>query len=478
MIEFKDHPIYEEKAKKWQVYLDLFDGDHGTIAEKYLIKHNIERSQRAGALPLLQARKERSFYTNHTSRIFKRYTGLLFKNPLQLDDKAEKLLSDYGAIEDIDGEGNSLEEFVKRSIFKHRFLYGQVYLLTDATRASDEVRTVEQRRAENIRPFWKVLSPLEVKDWSYYRSGPEIGKLSGLRHEFKEIQERYSVLEPAKEVEGYTVYEMSQSGYVVMRFIKQGEGKDAKIMSEEEIIIPGISELPIAVVKEVDSYVKDVSPHSLKSYNLDSNIANILHHQGYQERSIIGEIDDKKIKVAGEYVNQIFPPGTEIITSSPTYPQGLIEERNRAEQEVWKTAFHLTRMMPTDSKDGEAADTLEKQREDLKAFIVTELQSLENLLNKGLKHFAMFAGQAGFDGKITLDKNVDLTNFEEELQAEIAYSEEIKQIPTWRKSVLKKRAREMQVEDLEQIEQEIEALPAITVQATAQQAAQEVLANA
>jgi hypothetical protein len=475
-MEFKDHPSYAEKAEDWKVYRDLFEGKHSTLAEQYLILHRIEKSALEGSVALLQTRRERSFYTNHASRIFKRYTGLLFQNGIQLDDETIRLFDEYGAQEDIDGQGNSLEEFIKRSLFKDRFLYGQCYLLTDSTKAEPKERTKAQRKAENIRPFWKMLSPLAVKDWQFYQGGPEMGKLQGVRAEFAEMQQRATLEEAGKIIEGYYLYQMIDSTYVVSRYIKVGDTKESKLVLDESFPISGIDKLPIATIKEIDSYLKDVEPHTRKVYNLDSNISNILHHQGYQDRALIGNIEKKTVLAQGEFVNNIFPVGTEIVVTEPVYPQGSMEERNRAEGEVWKTAFHLTRMMPADSKDGEAADTLDKQREDLKAFIVTELQSIENLLNKGLQHFAMFAGEPSFQGKITLDKNVDLTNFAEELQAEIAYAEDIKQVPTWRKSVLKKRAREMQVENIEEIEKEIDALK--QEQPTPERVANEVLANA
>jgi len=475
-MEFKDHPSYDEKAKYWKIYKDLFEGKHDVLADEYLILHRIEKSQLQGSVDLLQTRKERSFYTNHASRIFKRYTGLLFQNGIQLDEETERLFDEYGAQEDIDGQGNSLEEFVKRSLFKDRFLYGQCYLLTDATKAEPRERTKQQRKAENIRPFWKMLSPLAVKDWQYYQSGPDMGKLQGVRAEFVEMQPRATLEEAGKVIEGYYLYQMLENTYVVSRYIKVGDTKESKLVLDESFPIVGIDTLPIATIKKIDSYLKDVEPHTRKVYNLDSNISNILHHQGYQDRALIGNIEKKTVLAAGEFVNNIFPIGTEIVVTEPVYPQGSMEERNRAEGEVWKTAFHLTRMTPGESRDTESAETLDKQREDLKTFIVTELQSIENLLNKGLQHFAMFAGEQNFEGKISLDKNVDLMDFEEELQAEIAYAEDIKRIPTWRKSVLKKRAREMQVENIEQIEEEIDAMK--DEQTPAQRVASEVLANA
>ena len=63
--EFHESLEFKAKKKLYETVNDLFIGDHDTVAEKYLVKHSLEKQNTDSTNHLWQTRKARSFYTSH-----------------------------------------------------------------------------------------------------------------------------------------------------------------------------------------------------------------------------------------------------------------------------------------------------------------------------------------------------------------------------------------------------------------------------
>ncbi len=455
-INFTQSKYYDKNYKIWKTATDLFEGDHETMANEHLIKHSLEKQNTDGTNALWNTRKERSFYTNYISKIYQRYIGILFKEPLELDDKTTQLFTEYNALDDVDGNQNSLTEFLKYVVFYSRYLYGDVYVLVDAPQIETETGTKLEADLLGKRPFLTMLNPLQVKDFQKYEDGRLKGKFKWVRYEYtqdmpREFGEKITTVTFSK-VFSYNVLD---GIYTITTYKHDKNGKPE--IYQEPVTIAGFEQMPISFIQDTRvSYCKDLISECLKHYNYDSCISNILHFQGYQDKSIIGTLNDDYKKAVGEYVTTFLPEGATVTVIDPCDPVALRQERDRAEANIWRMAFHQTRILNTDSKAVESADTQRVAKEDLISILISELHKLESLMNKVVKDFAQFTGVLNFDGVVTLDKDLDIEDLDQMLEIELAYAKDIENYPSWKKEVLKKKARMMNLSNEDEVIQEID----------------------
>lgn len=455
--KFPEGLEYQAKKKGWQVASDLFEGDQELIAEKYLVKHSLEMQNNDPTGHLWQTRKQRSYYTTHLSKIYQRYIGILFKEPVMLDDKTRKLLEDTKAINDIDSEQNDLTEFLKYSIFYSRFNFGDVYVIVDAPNIQTQTGTKLEADSLGKRPYITMLNPLQMKDWEKFKSGRLKGQFKWFRYEYEQESDRdftkQSKLETYSKIYSY---EEATRTYTITTY---KHNKDNIEQVDLPVIQTDFDKIPISFICNTKvNYVKDVIPETLKCYNYDSCISNILHFQGYQDKTISGNLNDDYKKAVGEYITNFLPEGATITVIDPCNPIALREERDRAELNIWKIAFNLSRVISSDSKAVESSETQRVAKQDLLAILVSELNKLENLLNSVMKDFALFAGYPDFDGIVTLDKDLDIEDVKEMLEIELAYMDDINKNPAWKKEILKKKAKMMNLSNEDEVLKEIDTM--------------------
>lgn len=454
---FHESLEYQSKKKLWETASDLFEGDQSLMADKYLVKHSIERENNDPAKLLWQTRKQRSYYTTHLSKIYQRYIGILFKEPVMLDDDTRKLLESNNAINDIDSEQNDLTEFLKYSIFYSRFNFGDVYIIVDAPNIQTQTGTKLEADMLGKRPYVTMLNPLQIKDYKKFKSGRLKGQFEWLRYEYQEEAER--TIGEAPKLETFSkIYEYNATTRVYS-ITTYKHGKDKVDQVGEPVLQADFDRIPISFICNTKvNYVKDVIPETLKCYNYDSCISNILHFQGYQDKTITGNINDDFKKAMGEYITSFLPEGATITVIDPCNPIALREERDRAELNIWKIAFNLSRVVSSDSKAVEGAETQRVAKQDLLAILVSELHKLEKLLNSVIKDFALFAGNPDFQGQVTLDKDLDIEDVREMLEIELAYMDDINKNPAWKKEILKKKAKMMNLSNEGEVLKEIDTM--------------------
>jgi hypothetical protein len=247
-VKFSEHPDYQINMAKWETYRDLYDGDHATLTSvKYLWPHEIEGSrQEAGRAPdgtpwtvgekLRGIRAQRSRYLNLFEPIVSNWTSLAFSRPIQISAKVREMLGEE--INNIDGEGNSLENFIKTILAPAYFRDGKPIVLVDAP--SVQFRTIAEQKQAGFRPYIELLDVLSVKDWQV----DERGNLAWIRYEYYAIPPRLSPTETPQKTLYSKVLIIAEEGYTQEVYKKDGENWELV----EVVPISGWGTLPISLI--------------------------------------------------------------------------------------------------------------------------------------------------------------------------------------------------------------------------------------
>lgn len=480
-IKFFEHPEYKALSSKWQTYRDLFEGDHATLTSyRYLWEHELEKS--SAPIPTMlptgesapvseetvgqrirRIRAQRSRYYNLIEPIISTYIAMAFKKAPRADSKVEALLED--AINDIDGQGTSLQNFIMNQVAVSYFRDGRPILLVDAP--ENKARSRQEEKESGFRPFFDILDVLQVKDWQFQDKGQSSGKYELLRYEFKVIAPRTSMHDEPKEITYCKVYtlmrEEGAAPSVVIEIFRQDD-KGKWSPAEEPQFLPGWQEVPISTIHGNDSWIKDASELQLVLFNLMSAYYNLLNTQAFQRIMVAGEMGQKHSFSVSEYAISFIPTGAVPHVISPADTTPLTEGVLGTVDKMYRVAFNRTRGLASDSKEAPAANTLREMHEELVNLLLQAVGEIEDLVNLAIKHYAMFKlgpekGSA-FDGKVTLSRDITVEDVAQRLELFAMYRDEIRKVLPWRKAELKKVATSMNYgdEEMEEILKGIESL--------------------
>lgn len=463
-IKFFEHPEYQANSYKWQMYRDLYDGDHATLVDpRYLWEHELERSQAPikSQLPdgsdkpiaeetvgqrLRRIRAIRSRYYNLMEPIISAYIAMAFQKPARVDDATKTMLGED--IEDIDGQGTSLFSFITNRIAVSYFRDGRPFVLVDAP--ENTARSRQEERDIGFRPFMDLLDILSVKDWQLAELGPRAGKFELFRYEYEVIAPRQSLLSEPEKVLYCKVYSI-QEGAVVVEVFRQDDGKWT--VAEAPRILAGWSDIPVSATHNNESWIKDAAELQLVLFNLMSAYYNQLNSQAFQRIMIAGDMQNKHSFSISEYAVSFIPLGAvpHVIEPSSTAP--LTEGILGTVDKIYRVAFNRTRGLASDSKEAPSANTLREMHEELVNLLVQAVGEIEDIINSALKHYAMFKlgpeRGAAFEGKVTLSRDITVEDITQRLELFAMYRDEIRKVLPWRKAELKKIATTMNYTDEE-----------------------------
>lgn len=419
------HPEYSQRYDNWVLAKDLYEGEHSVITSKYLIAHTVEEAGDTGK-KLRNQRVQRTRYKNLTEIGVSILQSLFFRNPPKPDDALQKLLDNTGGEDNIDGMGTSLNSFIKNKVLVSRLNYGKVCILCDAYPI--EAATLAEQKANNIRPYMDLINPLDVMDWAVDLSTPErIGKFDSFRYVFygmvprkrssdKPVLRKYT-RELAIENGVYVAYQYHvdvDANFKVADDHWNAEGKTEDWQGNGNRQATTLKEIPVSVIDSA-AWMKDANQESLRYFNLRSNKDNILHQQGYQDKYIVGvdPTDTDRIKAFNEYSFKMLPLEGNAFAIEPV--DTLVYERAESEAQAsfFNVCLNKLRLMPNDSKEGQAADATDKENEFTYSMVESELEELEEVVNDSFKHYAGLMGDENFEGKIELSKQITPESFQQ-----------------------------------------------------------------
>ena len=143
---------------KWQMISTVLGGTSAMRAagKSYLPSHQYE-SEEAYA-----ERRQRATLKNYTGRTLDNLTSKAFRDAPRLGDDVPSGVKDLA--EDIDAEGAGLNVFA-RAWFRLAVERGFAFVLVDYSRhefLDGRARTLEDDRTEGVRPFWRLIDPLDL----------------------------------------------------------------------------------------------------------------------------------------------------------------------------------------------------------------------------------------------------------------------------------------------------------------------------
>lgn len=149
---------YEEMCRKWHMIDTVLGGTASMRAAgtAFLPRHQYESRD------AYEERLSRATLKNYTLRTLDNLTSKAFRDPPLLGPDVPEVITNLA--EDIDMEGNALHVFA-RAWFRLAVQRSFAFCLVDFSRTNtgeNSVRTLEDDRREQIRPFWRLIDPIDV----------------------------------------------------------------------------------------------------------------------------------------------------------------------------------------------------------------------------------------------------------------------------------------------------------------------------
>ena len=458
MTKFYEHPEYEENEDSWETYHDLYEGDHKKlISPKYLWMHELEYSQQTLSQDpmtgttdtvgekIRRIRCQRSRYYNLFEPVVSTWIAMALSKPMRLNDELIAMLGED--INDIDGKGTNLFDFILCPIAISYFRDGKSVILADAP--SDPT-------VAGFRPTLEVLDVLDVKDWQYN----DDGSLDLLRYEYTVVKPRESLDQEPKECEYCKVYSRNYDGTISVSIYEEDEeSRDWKFLESYDI---PLNMLPISIGHNNEPWVKDVAEQQLVLFNLDSSYYNQLNTQAFQRVFVSGDLEDKHLISISEYAVSVLPPEAKPYVIEPANTDPLERSIRAAMDKLYRVAFNRTRGVSSDSREAPGASTLREMSTELITLLVQAVGQLESITNRAIMDYAKFKlGEEkakDFKGRIEFSRDITADDITMQLQMFIAYRDSIMSISSWKKAHLKKVAVSMgyNVEERQEILKDIE----------------------
>lgn len=448
-----EHKEYQKKAENYLRYNELYDGEHEILSsKKYLPYYNVEMSanlqkdkdgnpvNNISGQSLRKTRESLSRYTNFCTKIFRKYKSIIFKNDPDWSE-VDRMFKD---VDSVDGMDKHLIDFIKDCVFERRFIDGDVFILITAYEGSDE-------------PFFKIIPAISVKDWQFSDN-----QLSLFRYEYEVEKPRSSSQEEQKIIKYSDEYSVIENSVILTRYINKSDKEDAQDwVIDDQITLDNFEEIPIAYSMG-KSFISEFENGVLDYHMQKSSHRNSTYHQGTQKIFVTGNVSAKSIIAMGESTVSILSSddGTipNVTSIDPINPQAIESAMHMANAEVLSSAFHMTRILPTDSKQIQSADTLEAQKEELLEVIIAEVNQIERLVNKAIDLYWQFLGQpSGLNGEVQFDKDISIKDLDFQLRDELAYLDEIRKSAVWYKTHMKRVALRQDYENEDEVIADIEA---------------------
>jgi hypothetical protein len=367
-------------------------------------------------------------------------------------------------INDIDGEGTNLFAFIQKKLLPSSLIYGFPILRVNAL--GDKPVTIEDEQTKTTyRPYFQVIEPLAFRDWGIEKKDPKrLNQLNFCRIEFEEMAFRRKATDKIIVNTVSLEYFLENGRLAVTRYVEVKDDKNVnnqeRVWKEEgTILLESWDEIPIIVDLANESWIKDLMPHCLKYYNLESTLDNICLYQAYQRVMVIGDdVGEKHLVGAAEYTWAPLPSGTTIQVIEPNSSTAIEARLSQVLNNIFRLALNQTRMMSSDSKVGQSSDTIKEEKEAVYNLVKAESEGIEDMVNNALRMFAKFKGIDDLEPefKFTLDSGTE--DVDQFIKLVSLFRDEIVKLPTMRKELLNKVLGSFDLESNADIQNEIEVL--------------------
>lgn len=454
--------LYMLYSPLWEKYLATYEGGDEVRQGPYLHTHPREEPHD------FDKRKARVHYINYCKPIIDFFTYFIFSETIQRDGgDNEQWYQKF--IQDVNLKGEDIVTFMKQ-VSDNSQIFGMTYVLVDAPPGAlynGVELTVADVEASNLRPYWALLSPVEVIDWeadafdtlTYIKRREYISRVTdGKRRRY----EKYTEWHPHK----------IQISWVDVTSLAEPK-IDASMGST---IDNEIGEVPIEIIRFErskrypfmgNSTLRDFSDNNIEIMNITSEIQEFNYKQCFniltrQTPNMLPLLDGNE-GVVGDGNVMDYPVGVEkpaYLTPPTEGAKHLQTERDYIVQQMFKRA---AQDMMSQLFNGEGASGFSQAQNFSKTvpFISNRADTLEAAENRLMSRTLKYLGKT-WNGKVKYKDRYELTNITDALNQLLMLFKDL-QLPseTFVKEELKRLVHEMDgklpLDTLQKINAEIDA---------------------
>ena len=454
MVNLHKHPQFTELSEEWQQYHDFNEGKKKVLNQKkYLIEHQIEIRGGADGILLRDIREKRTEYTNYIEPVISSYLSLFFKEAPNLEEVLD--IFEESELKNIDGNNKSLHTFIREDLATNYLLYGKPIVYIDAPAIN--AKTQAEAKALGLRPYMQIINPLNAPDWQIGVNGYD-----KFRFEYLVDEPRASLEEELKQVKYSKALYLRDNKVYIQIYKSEKVNKDGneavqwlKVGEERELV--GLDRLPVVSTFKGESWIKDILPLSRRAFNIESNIDNINGNQGFQRIFVATDASAEQWKEVGESVIGKVPAGSTLLTVDPVDTSSQERRLAHTIMNIYKVAFNITRILPADSASAEGDATLKERKQSLLDLIVSEIGTLEELVNKAIQVYAKFKGVEIGDRKVTFSRDVTDDDLDQVKATFLQHQSYLTKYPTLVKEYIKRMTQSMNLDKEEEILKEIDS---------------------
>lgn len=471
-IKLYINPEYKTLRPFFQMYHDLYEGDQAVLKQsKYLWLHELEKKPQGRVIR--EVREQRSQYVNHIETLISQWTSLIFRSDPLIPNSVAELMGD--SLEDIDGAGTSFISFIRNHLVRNSLQFGRPVLYVGAYGTRPENLKQEMSRSD-FRPYWEAIHPLSFVDYQVEKADPSrLNHLNFARTEFIEAVPRTSAQDEPFIATVSKEYIQTPEGLLIRRYKIAGQKEQDKFKAifqksqnqylddkawelESEALLTDWDEIPIVAELNGESWLKDIAPHALKYYNTESVMDNIILFQAHQRIFFAtNEMNNENIKMAAEYTNSIVPADTNIITVDPVSTDGIQRRLDNILNTIYRLGLNQVRMMSADSRAVQSDVTIREERASVLALVKSEMETIENIVNHGVRLYAKYLGREGTElEKVTFSTDIGQEDIDGFIKLYTAIRDDMRSLPKTKKASIKKLVQMLDLPDQDDLLEELE----------------------
>jgi len=387
------HPDYDKMLDRWQTCDDAADGQHAIhkAGVKYLPRLKDQSTED------YKSYKERALFYNATWRTIAGLQGLLFRKPpvMEVSSQVEPL------IDDITMDGQSLYDFAY-GLSEETLELGRAGILVAYPEQSTEGLTLADVSALNLRPYLKCYEAESIINWKTgIVNNINVLTMVVLTEDFEIVKNEFK-----SECEiRYRVLDLIDGRFRVRVFRIDDRDND-ELISESYPVMNGkyLDYIPFIFVG-TDSLTPDVEAPPLidlvyaniSHYKTTADYEHACHFTGLPTPVISGytrENESDKLYI-GSTSAWVFPDPKAKASYLEFSGQGLGALENNLTRKEQMMAILGARMLSSDKKGVEAADTASIHRSGENSVLSGISQTLTKALTKALQIMDIWLGGTG-----------------------------------------------------------------------------------
>ena len=138
-----------------------------------------------------------------------------------------------------------------------------------------------------------------------------------------------------------------------------------------------------------------------------------------------------------------------MLSIPPVELEGLEKAMNQSLDAVFKVGMNQIRSLPSDSRESQSEGAQSMERDNTYALVESTIEQVEAGVNKALSHYAAFKGIDSFEGTFELCDEISEASFQRLIEIIGAARDYIRGVPTVDKSIRKKLAKMLELDEEE-----------------------------